>query len=234
MRTEIDYRKEQEGFFKSGQELDVAEAVERFHTIQTNPGEARVFTRDTYAEVLTEHPQHVRVWGVFDLSGSMEGDINLVRELSVIFSGAAQTISLGAELEQHSLRASFASVGYSDNAFELLPLTENPTYADIAQSYGRLKADGGTYEAPALRMVVDRIGNLERSESVVDIVVAVTDGETQHAGESSEAIKKLQDLGAKLIAFQFSRGHIVPDVKPAEETGPAGGMMPFARPEPQS
>ena len=234
VRTEVDHRKEQQGFFKSGQELDVAEAVERFHTIQTNPGQARVFTRDTYAEVLTEQPQHVRVWGVFDLSGSMSGDIKLVRELSVIFSGATQTISVGAELEQHSLKASFASVGYNDDAFEILPLTDNPTYADIAQSYRKLQADGGTYEAPALRMVADRIDKLERSESVVDIVVVITDGETKWEEESREVIKKLQELGAKLMAFQFSRGYIVPDVKPTEGPGPAEGMMPFARPEPES
>lgn len=234
VKETIDHRKVQVGFFKTGQDLDVPEAAERFHTIQTNPQEARIFTRDLYEEAVIKQPQHVRIWSVFDLSGSMDGDIKLVRELSVIFSGAAQTLSLGAELEQHSLRASFAAVGYNDDAFEILPLTGNPTYADVAKSYAKLKADGSTYEAPALRMVAQRLRNAERNENVVDIVVAVTDGDTSAEGESKVAIKELQALGAKLLAFRFSRGYQVPDVKPKEGAGEQAGGLPFARPEPES
>ena len=36
------------------------------------------------------------------------------------------------------------------------------------------------------------------------------------------------------MAFKFSRGYKVPDVKPQEAAGPAEGAVPFARPEPDS
>lgn len=234
VREEISHRKESEGFFTTGETLDVSEAIEQFHSIQTNPAQATIFTRDVYREVITQQPQHVRLWGVFDLSGSMEGDIKLVRELSVICAGAAQTLSLGAELEQHSLRASFGSVGYNNDAFEILPLTDHPTYADIAKSYAKLSADGDTYEAPALRMVAERIRNLPRDEGVVDIVVAVTDGDTSAEDESKAAIQELQKVGAKLLAFKFARNYKVSDVKPKEGEGPTPDGLPFKRPEPHS
>lgn len=234
VRKEIDYRKTQQGFFTSGQHLDNGETVERIHTVQTNPSQARVFKRDVYEEVVTEQPQHVRIWAVFDLSGSMDGDIQLVRELSVIFAGAVRTLSLGAELEQHPLRGSFAAVGYSDDAFEILPLKEGLTFGDIAESYGELFARGGTYEAPALGKVVAQLANLERDESVVDIVVAVTDGETAGESESRVEIQRLKDLGAKLLAFKFGRGYVVPDIKPDEDEIARSGGFPFKRPEPES
>lgn len=234
VRDTISHRKVSEGFYTQGDALDVPEAIENFHGIRTNPTQAAIFTRDVYQEVITQQPQHVRLWGVFDLSGSMEGDIKLVRELSVICAGAAQTLSLGAELEQHSLRASFGSVGYNNDAFEILPLTDHPNYADIARSYAKLSADGGTYEAPALRMVAERIGKLTRDEGIVDIVVAVTDGDTSAEHESKAAIQELQKLGAKLLAFKFGRNYKVSDVKPKEGEGPRPDGLPFMRPEPDS
>lgn len=234
VRDTISHRKVSEGFFTRGEALDVPEVIEKFHGIRTNPTQAAIFTKDLYQEVRTQQPQHVRLWGVFDLSGSMAGDIKLVRELSVICAGAAQTLSLGAELEQHSLRASFGSVGYNDNAFEILPLTDHPNYADIAKSYAKLSADGGTYEAPALRMVANQIGKLTREEGVVDIVVAVTDGDTTAEHESKAAIQELQKLGAKLLAFKFGRNYKVSDVKPKEGEGPTPDSSPFMRPEPGS
>jgi len=234
VRQELDHRKEQIGFFRTGQEISIPEVVEHFHTVQTNPPQAPVFYRDVYNEVITELPQHIRVWGVFDLSGSMSDDIKLVRELSVVFSGATQTLALGASLEQHTLGASFAAIGYNDTAFEILPLTDNPTYGDIAKSYTKLTADGGTYEAPALRMVADQLKKLERNEGVVDIVVVVTDGETAGEAESKAAIKELEILGAKVIAFQFSRGYKVADVQPNKGAGGASEAVPFTKPEPES
>jgi hypothetical protein len=234
VRDTISHRKVSEGFFTQGEALDVPEVIEHFHGIRTNPTQAAIFTKDVYQEVITQQPQHVRLWGVFDLSGSMEGDIKLVRELSVICAGAAQTLSLGAELDQHSLRASFGSVGYNNDAFEILPLTDHPNYADIAKSYAKLSADGDTYEAPALRMVADRIRKLPRDEGVVDIVVAVTDGDTSKELESKAAIQELQNLGAKLLAFKFGRNYKVSDVKPKEGEGPTPDGLPFMRPEPDS
>ena len=234
VREEIDYRKNRQGFYASGQHLNIGEVVERFHTIQTNPPGARVFERDVYEKVVTEQPQHVRIWAVFDLSGSMDGDITLVRELSVIFAGAVQTLTLGAELQQHPLRGSFAAVGYNDDAFEILPLKEGLTYADIAQSYGKLNAAGGTYEAPALRQVARQLETLELDENVVDIVVAITDGETGAKSESQAAVQRLESMGAKLLAFQFGRGYIVPDVKPEREEGVPPEATQFQRPSPSS
>lgn len=234
VRKEIDHRKVQRGFFKSGQHLNISETVERLHTIQTNPSEARVFERDMYEEVTTEQPQHVRIWAVYDLSGSMHGDMQLVRELSVIFAGAVNTLCLGAELEQHTLRASFAAVGYSDYAFDILPLREGLTFGDIARSYGELSARIGTYEAPALRKVAEQLEGLERDENVVDIVVAVTDGETINESESKEQVQRLLGLGAKLIAFKFGRGYIVPDVQPKDEEQGRGDSPLVTRPELES
>lgn len=234
VKDEIEHRKMQEGLYTSGQHLNTGEVVERFHDIQSNPTQARVFERDVYSEVVTEQPQHVRIWGVFDLSGSMEGDIQLVRELSVIFAGAVQTLTLGAELQQHTLRGSFAAIGYNNDAFQILALKEGLTYGDIARAYKELHARGGTYEAPALRMVSEKLSELERDENVVDIVVAITDGETTGESESKTEVEKLNSLGAKLLAFQFGRGYIVPDIKPKQDDMRPEESFPLLKPEPES
>jgi hypothetical protein len=125
-------------------------------------------------------------------------------------------------------------VGYNDDAFEILALKEGLTYADIAKSYGKLNATGSTYEAPALRQVAGHIDRLERGGDVVDIVVAITDGETQAKSESQAQVQRLESLGAKLLAFQFGRGYIVPDVKPQRGEEVPEEAMPFQRPEPSS
>lgn len=234
VKEEIEHRKAQQGFYASGQHLNIGEAVERFHDIRKNPTQARVLERDVYSEVVTEQPQHVRIWGIFDLSGSMQGDIQLVRELSVIFAGAVQTLTLGAELQQHSLRGSFAAIGYNDDAFQILALKEGLTYGDIVRAYKELNAGGGTYEAPALKMASEQLSQLERDENVVDIVVAITDGETSGESESKTEVEKLNSLGVKLLAFQFGRGYIVPDSKPTQDEIRQEESFPLLKPEPES
>jgi hypothetical protein len=97
-----------------------------------------------------------------------------------------------------------------------------------------LNATGSTYEAPALRQVAGHIDRLERGGDVVDIVVAITDGETQAKSESQAQVQRLESLGAKLLAFQFGRGYIVPDVKPQRGEEVPEEAMPFQRPEPSS
>jgi uncharacterized protein YegL len=155
----------------------------------------------------------------------------------VVFSGAAQTITLEAEMNDQQLRARLGVIGYNDGAFEILPYTERPTYEDIAKGYGKLVAAGGTYEAPALRMVAQKIKGLGRDESVVDIVIVVTDGDTTRENESQTAIKRLkEELGAKVIAFQFSRGYQVADTKPQDVDGDMDktGRQSFVPPPPES
>jgi hypothetical protein len=237
VRQEVDHRLETQGHFKTGAELDMEEVVEQFPTIMRNPTEAKVMLKDVYEEVIVEQPKHVRVWPVLDLSGSMSDDIKLVRDLCVVFSGAAQTITLEAEMNDQQLRASLGVIGYNDGAFEILPYTERPTYEDIAKGYGKLVAAGGTYEAPALRMVAQKIKGLGRDESVVDIVIVVTDGDTTREDESQTAIKRLkEELGAKVIAFQFSRGYQVADTKPQDVDGDMDktGRQSFVPPPPES
>lgn len=236
VRQEIDYRQETLGHFREGIEPDMEEVVEQFPTIVRNPSQAKVMLKDVYQEVIVEQPQHVRLWPILDLSGSMEDDISLVRDLCVVFSGAAQSITLEAELGQHQLRTSLGVTGYNNEAFEIVPLTESPTYADIAKGYSKLRATGGTYEAPALNKVARQIRRLERGENVVDIVLVVTDGETSVEGESITAIAKLKGLGAKLLAFQFSRGYLVPDQKTERKDSHGVGSFQYElkRPEPES
>lgn len=208
VRQELDYRKQSKGYFTSGDSLDVNEAVERFHTIQTNPTEARVFKKQVYQAVSTEIPQHVRIWGAVDLSISMKDDIDMVRELCLIFGGAVQMISDGAQLGQHELQASLCMYGYNDDAFEIIPYTGSPTVRNVAKGYKHLVASGVTYEASALQKIADEITNRERGDNVVDIVVAVTDGDTHNPEESISLVDDLtMRLGAKALAFKFSSGY---------------------------
>lgn len=235
VEKEVTLRRETKGFFKTGTDLDMPEVVEEMPTILSNPTQARVFTREIPDPVVVEKQKHIRLWSAFDLSGSMSGDINLVKELCVLFSGSIQTLSLGAELGQHEVTGSYGAVGYANDAFELLPCTDAPTYEDIAKIYGKLIADGGTYEAPALRNILNKIKAAKVDDKVVDIVVVVTDGETSGEEESKAAIKELKALGVKVLAFQFSRGYLVPDKQPdkTQESEDALREM-FQRPEPES
>ena len=208
VRQELDYRKQSRGYFTSGDLLDIPEAVESFHTIQTNPTGARVFKKQVYQPVSTEIPQHIRIWGAVDLSSSMASDIDMVRELCLIFGGALQMISDGAQLGQHELQASLCMYGYNDDAFQIIPYTDSPTVRNVAKGYRHLVASKETYEAPALKKIANEITNRERGDNVVDIVVAVTDGDTKKPEDSISLVDELtMRLGAKALAFKFSRGY---------------------------
>ena len=210
----VDYKKREQGFFKKGSALNIGRAISQFADIAHG---AQVMTRNVYEEVRTSMPQEVRVWLCLDLSGSMESDRKLLRDLSVTFAGALQTLSVGAKMGQHSLRGSLGIVGFNDQAIEVLPLTKDPTYEDIAKAYQHLAPAGGTSEHHALQKVVDAIKVDPPSEGRVDIVVGVTDGDTSDPMASHALVCELEGLGVKLAAFQFSRGYVAPDVKKTPE-----------------
>lgn len=214
IKSGFEYKREEQGHFKQGTKLDMQKAISQWGKIATVPDQARVMTRDVYEEVLKSNPTEVRVWLVPDLSGSMDGDIELVRDLAVSFATALQTLSAGAKLGQHTLRGSLSITGFNDNAIEVLPLTKDPTLEDIAKGYKKLKAGGGTSEHLALLKVLEEIKREPPNESRVDIVIGITDGDTDEPTESHQAVLELERLGVKLCAFKFRRGYIAPDVRP--------------------
>lgn len=214
VRKEFDTKKTEQGFFKRGSSLDINRAVSQFGKIRDLPEESQVMMKDVYQEVVTYQPQQIRNWLSLDLSGSMNDDIGLLRELSVAFSGALQTLSMGAALGEHGLHGSLGIVGFNDNLIPILPLTRDPTYEHIAQSYKSLAASGGTAEHTALQKIVDEIKKDPPREGRVDIVIGITDGETNNPEKSKQLVKELEQLGVKLLAFRFTRGYVAPDVKP--------------------
>lgn len=210
----VDHRKREQGFFKKGSALNIGRAISQFADIGQG---AEVMTRNVYEEVRTSFPQEVRVWLCLDLSGSMSGDQKLLRDLAVTFAGALQTLSVGAKMGQHTLRGSLGIVGFNDEAIQVLPLTKDPTYEDIAQAYQHLSPNSGTSEHLALQEVVKAMKADPPGEGRVDIVVGVTDGETSDATASHALVCELESLGAKLAAFQFTRGYVAPDVQKTPE-----------------
>lgn len=214
VRKEFDTKKTEQGFFKRGSSLDINRAVSQFGKIRDLPEESQVMMKDVYQEVVTYQPQQIRNWLSLDLSGSMIGDIGLLRDLSVAFSGALQTLSMGAALGEHGLQGSLGIVGFNDDLIPILPLTQDPTYEHIAQSYKSLAANGGTAEHTALQKIVDEIKKDPPREGRVDIVIGITDGETNNPEKSKQLVKELEQLGVKLLAFRFTRGYVAPDVKP--------------------
>jgi hypothetical protein len=224
----VEYKKRAQGFFKKGSVLNIGRAISQFAKIDRG---AEVMTRNVYEEVRLSFPQEVRVWLCLDLSGSMQGDTKLLRDLCVTFAGALQTLSMGAKMGQHTLRGSLGIVGFNDSAIDVLPLTKDPTYEDIAKAYKYLSPDGGTSEHLALTKIVQAIEADPPCEGRVDIVVGITDGDTSDPSASHTLVCKLEDLGAKLVAFQFNRGYVAPDVqKTPEEMSKEGGFMPDAPP----
>jgi len=216
VREEREHIRRREGHFHDGTALDVEQAIGQWGRVLVMPRSAEVMTRDVYREKVTAKPQHIRNWLSLDLSGSMQDDMDLLRELCVSFSGALNTLSTGASIGQHDLRGSLGIVGFSDAAIDVLPLTPDPTYEHIAQAYKHLAPRGGTSEHEALRKIADEIRRDPPSASRVDIVIAVTDGNTSSPDESRAIVQELEQLGVKLLAFRFSRGYVVPDVMPAQ------------------
>ena len=224
----VDYKKREQGFFKKGSTLNIGRAISQFADIGLG---AEVMTRNVYEEVRMSFPQEVRVWLCLDLSGSMESDKKLLRDLCVTFAGALQTLSMGAKMGQHPLRGSLGIVGFNDDAIDVLPLTKDPTYEDIARAYKHLSPNGGTSEHLALERVVQAIKADPPSEGRVDIVVGITDGDTSNPTASHALVCELEALGAKLAAFQFTRGYVAPDVqKTPEEMMRETRVMPDAPP----
>lgn len=217
VREEHEYKKSHEGHYRDGAALDVDQAISQWGRVLAMPQSAEVMRRDVYRAHVTTRPQHIRNWLSVDLSGSMQEDMGLLRDLCVSFSGALNTLSAGASIGQHDLRGSLGIVGFADSAIDVLPLTPDPTYEHIAQAYKHLAPRGGTSEHEALRKIADEIRKDPQSANRVDIVIAVTDGDTSDPGKSRAIVRELEELGVKLLAFRFYRGRVVPDVMPSPE-----------------
>jgi hypothetical protein len=205
----VDYQKNEEGYFKKGSTLSINRVISQFAKISDEP---KVMTRSFYEEVRSSAPREVRVWLSLDLSGSMDGDIKLLRDISLAFAGALQTLSAGAQIGAHTLRGSLGIVGFSDEAIDVLSLTKDPTYEHIAKAYSHLTARGGTSEHLALERIYDATKKDPPTENRVDIVVGITDGDTSDPTASQKLVGELETLGVQLAAFKFHRGYVAPDV----------------------
>jgi hypothetical protein len=217
-----EYQRVEKGHFKTGPILDVTEAIGTWDKVSELPSEARVMKRLVYQTTTNTTPHEIRIWLVPDLSGSMENDITLVQDLAVTFSLALQTLSTGVKLGQHSLEGSLGVVGYNDTALSILPLKRGVALADIAQSYKYLIAAGGTSEHLALEEVARNVKRDPPNPDRVDILVSITDGETDDPVRSKALVKEFEELGVHLCAFKFTRGYVRPDVMPMP-----GSVSPF-------
>lgn len=207
-QRDVEYKQEERGYFRSGSSLDIDQAVREWGTIATVPENAQVMRRAVYREVATTAPREVRVWLNLDLSGSMSDDIQLLRDLSVVFSGALQTLSVGAKLGQHQLRGSLGIVGFNSALVEILPLTKDPSFSHIAAAYKYLVPAGDTHEYHGLERIVEETRRDPPSTERVDIVIGITDGDTVELERSIECIGELESLGAKVFAFHFTRRYV--------------------------
>lgn len=195
----------EEGHDIDGVELDVDQAIEEFAGLQQSPQNAKVLLQERYVNRQELTPKKVRIWMVIDLSGSMSDQLTHLKDCTICLTASAASLNLESELGENNLRGELAVLGYSDGYRPIILPSNNITLSDAATAHGKISADGSTYEASALKEVVKlhrarQESDLDSGIDTLDILVALTDGETSMPNESIRALKTLKNQGMTIMA----------------------------------
>lgn len=207
------YVVEEAGHYKTGDRLDVNEAVIKYGKILSAPNKVELFTIDQYREKVNYHPKKIRLWLLPDLSSSMQGDQVDLQKITVALGAAMATLCLQAEYDPSVIKGELGIVGFEAKEEEILDPKNSATLAGVADAFTKLECNGGsTNDHYALKNVRDRIraehvatADAAQAAEVVDIIIEITDGDTTTPTASKKMISDLVELGAKIAAIRIKR-----------------------------
>lgn len=211
-----------EGHFKTGTELDIQEAIERWPQIEGGElEEVRVMKKMTIKENLVRQPELIRVRLVNDLSGSMnEQKRHILRQEKVLILSSLNEFSAYLNLTKPQTKSKLEVetevwVFGNKGAAKIIKqqqriIGEDDAQVEIVKVLGQLNEDlGGTYDDEALSGVANSLDEMERSKieqkKIMEIVFETTDGGSSDTQASRSALDNLANLQVIARAFQVGK-----------------------------
>ncbi len=214
-------QKELEGYYKTGEELDVEKVVVEFPKIvKGDTEEVKVMKRMVEKESLVKRPELIRVRLVGDLSGSMDSSkLKVLKECFVLILSSLQEFNIYLNLEKartgSKLRVDSEARVFASPWHEkvIKPFGEGKHYgserASIVKVFEGLqvKEDGSTFDHVPLEKIFASLGNEEMrrisQKKIMEIVIEVTDGGSSDASATRAAVDELLKVGVIVRALQI-------------------------------
>ncbi len=207
-----------DGHFKTGSELDVQKAIEKWPDIQKgNFEEARIFTKMTQKEVLIKRPELIRVRLVGDMSDSMnEKKIHILQQCFVLLLSSLQEFNGYLNFERlrtkSKLEVDTDAWIFGDDAKKIKNFRKDLEYNDerieIVKIFKKLQNTiGSTYDNKALEEIFNSLLPKEKEKieqgKIMEIIFEITDGGSSSKNASRNAVDKLLASGVIARAFQI-------------------------------
>jgi hypothetical protein len=209
-----------EGHFKSGTELDVQKAIEKWPDIQKGDfEEARIFKKMTQKEVLIKRPELIRVRLIGDMSGSMNSaKTHILQQCFVLLLSSLQEFNSYLNLERSrtksKLEVDTEAWIFGTETERVKKLREDSGYNDeqieIIKIFEKLKNTIGlTYDNKALENIfnslsVDDKAKIEQGK-IMEIVLEITDGGSSDKNAARSAVDKFSENNIIIRAFQIGK-----------------------------
>lgn len=194
------------GFYKTGKNLSVSEAIRKFAKLKQDPSEVKVMERDTIAYEVKRLPRQFKLTLVVDLSGSMIDTIKIVQDMTIALADSLSSFNQQQTIRQfqegeETVVAALEVWGFNTGAVPILTDDKKEvTVADIMGAYKLLVADGGTDDVPVLEQIKEKIDQGEKQHKIaageeVEIMIEITDGEVTRREESQALVTELKEKG---------------------------------------
>lgn len=199
--------RDKQGYFRTGGELDVPEAIRKFGRITRDPGRAELMNRKTVDEREVVVPVRVRLRLVPDLSASMDDCIEELRIVVIALGIAMSTMNIESRTRNEDFRCTLDVIGFNGQAVPIAHKLQEIHLPEIMRIYQRLSAGGGTSDHYALDLIRSSLSLEDREKirkgEIVDILVEITDGETSNPAQSEALVNELSALGLRMSAISI-------------------------------
>lgn len=184
--------------------LDVSEAIRKFSKVQRDPLHADVLRQERMQRMVEKAPINMRLCVLPDLSGSMIGCLEGLRDNVVALAATVATLCEIHKRKRSGIASELAIYGFDDQLHEILDPIPHAALYNVAAAYERIGAFGSTCEYLALEhlhKVLKRIeaknGGGREVQRVVNIAISLTDGDTELDNRSIKAKEELLKQGVE-------------------------------------
>lgn len=199
---------------KSGADLLIKEVIKQYPEIQKRPQDVPVWQRREYKERKMVQPRDFVLYVAPDLSGSMEGDIERLQELSVSLASSLSIINAEAKINKEEAVKMFKCylnlIGFSDSAIPILENNDDVSMLDLMKSFKKIHTVGGTSDHTALdhinKSLTPDVAERIKSGDLIGILVEITDGDTSNPQESIRLIDEIESKGVITIGIKLGYG----------------------------
>jgi hypothetical protein len=184
--------------------LDVPEATRKFGQILRDPKNAEVMRQERMVVAKEKTPINIRTCLLPDLSGSMSPCLEGLRDNVIALAAAGATLCQIHKHRQSGIVSELAVYGFESALHEILEPRPDASLIDVAEAYQHIKAMGGTLEYLALEHVLQKLPEFKARDSrrggddkVVNLILSLTDGDTERSSRSIDAKLQLLQAGCE-------------------------------------